>query len=104
TTHYRYNPPVDAIDAGIVERKACGTDYEAAVEYAENHNAIMDSWRKEHRSLKNLSEKSRVEDLFKSYINSIGYKALSPKSKTDYVYYLKQWFHDATVAQELLNT
>ena len=49
TTHYRYNPPVDAIDAGIVERKACGTDYEAAVEYAENHNAIMDSWRKQHR-------------------------------------------------------
>lgn len=104
TTHYRYNPPVDAIDAGIVERKACGTDYEAAVEYAEKHNAIMDAWRKEHRYLKNLSERSRVEDLFKSYINSIGYKALSQKSKTDYVYYLKQWFHDTTVAQELYRT
>jgi len=103
-TSYRYNPPADASAAGVVKRTSCGTDYEAAVAYANKNNAILDLWRKENRYLKDLSDKSRLEDLTKSYLNSIGYKALSDKSKTDYVYYMKQWYQDNTVAQTLLKT
>lgn len=104
TPVYRYIPPADAVEAGVVARAMCGTDYEAAVVYANEKNELMDKWRKEVRYSKNLSEKSSLEDLFKAYINSIGYKALSPKSKTDYAYYLKQWFNDTAVVHTLLKT
>ena len=101
---YRYNPPPSAIDAGITERISCGTDYKLAVEHANKNNAIIDDWREHHRYLKNLSEKSRLSGLISSYVNSIGYKALSVKSQHDYVYYLEQWYTDNTVVQQLSNT
>ena len=91
---YKYAPPADAVEAGVVKRKALGTNLVDAINYCNEQNDVLDEWRKEHRYLKHLTTKSTVLDLVKSYINSIDYSKLSPKSKEDYVYYLKRWAGD----------
>ena len=93
-TSYRYNPPADAVEAGVVKRESLGTSLIDAVNKANEYNDTLDNWRKEHRYLKHLTTKSTVLDLVKSYINSIDYSKLSVKSKEDYVYYLKRWASD----------
>ena len=91
---YRYNPPTDAVEAGVVKRESLGTSLVNAINKASEYNDILDEWRKEHRYLKHLTTKSTVLDLVKSYINSIDYNKLSSKSKEDYVYYLRRWAGD----------
>ena len=91
---YRYNPPADAVEAGVVKRESLGTGLVDAINKANEYNDVLDNWRKEHRYLKNLTTKSTVIDLVKSYINSIDYAKLSVKSKEDYRYYLKCWAGD----------
>lgn len=93
-TSYRYNPPADAVEAGVVKRESLGTSLVDAVNKANEYNNTLDNWRKEHRYLKNLTTKSTVLDLIKSYINSIDYAKLSVKSKEDYRYYLARWRDD----------
>lgn len=101
---YRYNPPADAIEAGIVKRQQLFMSYEDAAVFCEEQNKLLDEWRREHRYLKDLSEKSTMMDLYKSYINSIGYKKLSAKSRSDYVYYMKGWFDSRTAGTTLQRT
>lgn len=101
---YRYNPPADAIEAGIVSRKQLLCSYDEAVAYCEEQNKLLDEWRREHRYLKNLSEKSKVSDLIKSYMHSIDFDKLSKKAKYDYPYYLKQWYQSRTAGTTLINT
>jgi len=92
--NYRYNPPADAVEAGVVKRESLGTSLVNAINKASEYNDILDNWRKEHRYLKHLTTKSTVLDLVKSYTNSIDYSKLSVKSREDYVYYLKRWAGD----------
>ena len=93
-TTYRYGPPADAVEAGVVRRAALGTSLVAAINYCNEQNDIVDDWRKEHRYLKYLTTKSTVLDLVKSYRNSIDFNKLSDKSKYDYLYYLECWKDD----------
>jgi integrase len=104
TVFYRYNPPADAVEAGIVQRKQLYMSYEEAVTFCNEQNKLLDEWRKEHRYLKDLSEKSTIIDLYKSYINSIDYKKLSTKSRYDYPYYMKGWFDSRTAGTTLQRT
>lgn len=90
-TKYRYNPPQDAVDAGIVSRCVLGTDKDKAYALAEELNAQMDNWRKELRYLKDISENTKVADLVKAYKNNITFTKLSVKAKHDYLYYLQGW-------------
>jgi integrase len=101
---YRYNPPADAVEAGIVRRQACGTDQQQAFAYAEEQNALMDEWRKDVRYLRTLSTKSTVADLVRAYKASIGYTKLSPKSQEDYAYFLSKWYGSKTSGTTLLHT
>ena len=89
---YRYNPPKDAIDAGVVKRVMLGTDFTAACTYIEEQNALMSEWRKERKYLKELTSKSKVSDLIKSYTASLSFSKLSAKTQSDYLYYLKCWY------------
>jgi len=89
---YRYNPPKDAIDAGVVKRMMLGSDYTAACAVVEEQNALMAEWRKERKYLKELTSKSKVADLIKSYTLSLSFTSLSPKTQSDYLYYLQCWY------------
>jgi integrase len=101
---YRYNPPRDAIEAGIVKCVSLSSDFAEAITFCNNQNELLDEWRKEHRYLKNLSSKSNINDLIKSYSNSLEYSKLSVKSKRDYLYYLKQWNDSRTAGTTLIHT
>ena len=101
---YRYNPPADAVEAGIVKRTSLGPNYNEAAVFCEEQNKLVDEWRREHRYLKNLSEKSKVSDLIKSYMHSLDFDKLSKKAKYDYPYYLKRWYQSRTAGTTLINT
>lgn len=101
---YRYNPPRDAIEAGIVKCASLSSDYAEAITFCNNQNELLDEWRKEHKYLKNLSEKSIVHDLVRSYLHSLEYSKLSVKSKHDYAYYIKQWSTSRTAGTTLHHT
>ena len=90
---YRYNPPSESVKAGVVVRCTM-PEYDMMVAHAAEHNEILDVWKKEQRHLLNLSTKSVMSSLIKSYVQSIGFNKLSKKSKADYVYYMKQWYKD----------
>ena len=89
---YRYNPPKDAVEAGVVKRVSLGNNYEQACAYAEEQNKLMAEWRAERKYLKELTQKSRIKDLIKSYLNSLSFSKLTEKTKTDYIYYLQCWY------------
>lgn len=91
-TTYRYLPPHDAAKEGIVSSKSFGVDFSAACAYAEEQNAIVFEWRRERKYLKNLSSKSRIEDLIKSYLSSVHYNSLSENTKASYKNYLSYWY------------
>lgn len=101
-TMYRYNPPKDAVEDGVVKRENVGTNFEQACAYVEKQNAIMDEWRRERKYLKNLTTKSSLGDLIKSYLNSKSFNDLGEKSKLDYQYYLKSWYNDKVGGVPLL--
>lgn len=101
---YRYNPPADVVEAGIVKRTNIGTNLVEAINFCNEQNDLMDEWRTHHRYLKHLTDKSTVNDLIKSYINSLEHNRLGVKTKVDYAYYLKQWQQDRTAGQALLHT
>jgi len=94
---YRYNPPSDAVKAGVVRRKTF-TDLEEAAAYAAIANAEMDAWRKERKDLRNLQTDAKVSDLIASYKQNISYTSLSAKTRKDYDYYLTCWSMSKVVA------
>ena len=89
-TTYRYNPPRDAVIAGVVRRKTF-SEYAPAVSYATLANTELDNWRKERKDLRNLRTDSKVLELVNSYKQNISYLSLKEKSRKDYDYYLSCW-------------
>jgi integrase len=91
---FRYNPPSDAVKAGVVCRKTFNT-YDEAVRYSQIANAELDSWRKERSHLKSLTTNATVEDLVKSYKQNISYLQLNDKTRKDYDYYIGCWLRSS---------
>lgn len=87
---YRYNPPSDAVKAGVIRRKTFTDLYEAKM-YALVANTELDAWRKERKDLRNLNTNAKVSELINSYKQNISYTALSAKTRKDYDYYLACW-------------
>ena len=87
---WRYNPPKDAVEAGVVERKYFNTVEEANA-YAETNNAIISAWRKERKEMKALTANSTIGDLIRSYKHSLSYQNLTPRVKEHYNYFLQRW-------------
>ena len=90
---WRYNPPADAVEAGVVKRMELGDVYQTAYAAAEEQNKILDEWRKERKHLKNLTTNAKVSDLIKAYIVSLSFEKLGEKTQESYVYYLNNWKH-----------
>ena len=99
---YRYNPPKDAVEEGVSKRITLGTDYAKACAYAEEQNAQIIEWRRERKYLKNLTTKSTIDNLLKSYYDSVQFKALTPNTQNDYKYYLSVWYKSRLAGVPLL--
>lgn len=100
---YRYIPPQDAVDAGVVVRKSFGNKGKEAIEFADAQNKAMYAWKAERKHLKNLSTSARVLDLIKSYKESINFEKLADNTKHEYAYSLSRWL-DTKVAGVPLKT
>jgi integrase len=87
---YRYNPPKDAVTAGVVERKYFDTLDEANA-YAQMCNSTIREWRIERKHLKALTANSNIDDLVRSYKQSLSYKNLTERTREHYDYYLQCW-------------
>ena len=90
-THWRYNPPADAVKAGAVPRCNLPLDFAEASVVAQGYNTTLDYWRKEQRYLATLTGDARVVDLIKAYKATPSFAKLSAKSAKDYLYYLEHW-------------
>jgi integrase len=90
-TVYRYNPPKDAVAAGVVQRKYFDSVDEANA-YATAGNAAIVEWRKERKYLKALTANSNIDDLIRSYKTSLTYKNLTERTREHYDYYLLRWY------------
>lgn len=83
---WRYHPPQDAIDAGVVQRQYLADRRETAFNQAERFNARLDAWRESQE--KDLTADKTVDGLIKLYLNSFDYQKLSDVSKNSYQYQL----------------
>lgn len=88
---YRYNPPKDAVAAGVVERKYFD-NVEDADAYAIPSNCAIREWRTERKHLKALTSSSDIGDLIRSYKTSLTYKNLTERTREHYDYYLLRWY------------
>ena len=100
---YRYLPPQDAVDAGIVVRKSFKNDgWRNAFAFARAQNELLDAWRKERKQLKALTTDARVKHLVQSYRENISFTKLVPKTQQDYIYYLERWSNTRMVGGSVL--
>ena len=82
---WRYNPPPDAVNAGIVDRIYLSPRKETAFNEAERLNKKIDEWRS---SVQIATHNDTVEGVIDSYKNSLDYERLSRVSKNAYSYQL----------------
>ena len=82
---WRYNPPPDAVEAGIVERGYLSMRKETAFNEAERLNQKIDAWRE---AMTVTVHDSTVHDMINTYKQSLDYQRLTDVSKKAYQYQL----------------
>tara|TARA_R110000868_G_C10883884_1_gene763163 strand:+ start:45 stop:1175 length:1131 start_codon:yes stop_codon:yes gene_type:complete len=82
---WRYNPPPNAINAGIVKRTYLPARKETAFNVAERYNARVDAWREE---LCSALPVATVNGMIEIYKQSLSYQRLNVLSQTTYTYQL----------------
>lgn len=85
---WRYNPPQDAVDAGIVTRMYLADRKETAFNQAEKYNRLIDEWRESIRDARPQRMGARIDDLIRDYQQSLDFTRLSESSKNAYRYQL----------------
>jgi len=89
---WRYNPPQDAVDAGIVPRTYLSDRKETAFNEAERFNRTLDAWRDETMAQtmeqKSVNDPVTVNQLILSYQKSLDYQKLKEETKKIYSYQL----------------
>ena len=85
---YRYNPPQNLVDAGVVTRKTFGTDLQEVRKLVREDNKAIDEWRDTQSQVFVITEKSTVKDLIELYYMSNDFNMLRDTTKVDYIYFL----------------
>jgi len=83
---WRYNPPQDAVDAGVVSRIYLSDRKETAFNQAERFNQQIDAWREEKSQVHTYDH--TVRGLIQEYYNSLDYQKLKEETKKIYKYQL----------------
>lgn len=87
-TRYRYNPPHDAVEAGIVPRTMLSDRKETAYNQAKRYNKTLDAWR--DAQVPDYAQDKTVFGLVQLYLNSVDYQRLTDTTRKSYEYQLKQ--------------
>tara|TARA_R110000803_G_scaffold8627_3_gene27692 strand:+ start:1835 stop:2968 length:1134 start_codon:yes stop_codon:yes gene_type:complete len=87
-TSYRFNPPQNLVDAGVVSRKAIGTNMRDVTRIAKEFNKSIDVWRDDMSQTLKIKDSSTVKDLCDIYYISNDFSMLRDTTKVDYKYFL----------------
>jgi len=83
---YRFNPPQNLIDEGVVPRKNLGTDLRTVRPIASELNKAIDDYRSKFERV--LQKSHTVNDLVNKYFESNDFQMLKKESQVDYRYFL----------------
>ena len=86
---YRFNPPRQLIDSGVVSRKELGKDLEEAKRIAKELNKIIDDYREQQATELNVTRSTTLSELCDIYLLSNDFNALRDSTKADYIYFIK---------------
>ena len=85
---YRFNPPQNLVDEGVVKREEYGCDLKQVRKIAREHNKEIDTYRAEQAQVVRIKSSSKVTDLINYYYMSNDFNALRDTTKVDYRYFL----------------
>ena len=87
-----YNPPQNAIDAGVVKRKSFPLDKrEDAEAYAVESNARMEEWRSAMKHIADLRKDGKIKDVIYAYLHSVNFTSLAEVTKKQYRLSIEAW-------------
>lgn len=103
-TDFFYNPPVKAVEAGVVVRKSFQDKSEALL-FAKEQNALYQAWLKHRReSRKPIHSESTIEELINDYLNSASFLSLKEVTRDMYVIWLNSWKEQRVASKTLWAT
>jgi integrase len=85
---YRFNPPQNLVDEGVVAREEYGTDLKEVRSIVKELNADIDHWREQKALVVQIKPSSKVTDLINYYYQSNDFNMLRDTTKVDYRYFL----------------
>lgn len=85
---YRFNPPKEYIDEGVVSRSVLGNDLRKVRPIAKELNDKIDAYKEYKKENIVLQKRHTVNDLVKVYTKSNDFLMLRQKTQADYIYFL----------------
>ena len=87
--YYRYNPPQQFVDRGIVRREVLAGDRIQAFQQADEWNILIDKFRQqEDEKLQNSRHDPSVDGLCQMYLESAYFEKLADVTKAQYTYFI----------------
>ena len=98
---YRFNPPRQLVDSGIVSRKELGQDFNEAKILAQQLNKLIDEHRERQLTDLSVTRSTTLVQLCDVYLLSNDFNALRDSSKADYIYFLNILCHNDEIRSTL---
>ena len=83
---YRFNPPQNLVDEGVVKREEYGTDLKQVRQIVHDHNKAIDIWREEQAQVVRIKSSSKVTDLINYYYMSNDFNALRIEKRSEHTF------------------
>ncbi len=86
---FRFNPPSQLIDTGIVSRKELGNSFNEAKQIATDLNKLIDEHRRSKLKEVTVTRSTTLSELCNVYLLSNDFNALRDSTKADYIYFIQ---------------
>ncbi len=87
--YYRYNPPQEFVDRGLVRREVLAGDRLSAFQQADEWNILIDKFRQqENEKVQNSKHDPSVDGLCQMYLESAYFEKLADVTKAQYSYFI----------------
>ena len=86
---FRFNPPRQLIDSGVVTRKELGSNLNEAKRIAKELNQLIDDYRQQKLEEVTVNRSTTLSELCDIYLLSNDFNALRDSTKADYIYFMK---------------
>lgn len=88
TEYYRYNPPQEYVDAGVVKRGVLSADRLSAFREADEYNNQIDEHRHQQSMVQETTTDPTVQGLCEMYMQSAFFEKLAPITRDQYKYFI----------------